>query len=149
MKHRYVVGSFQLEVGFKSLVIMFIFSATEGVSHRNRSACFKTGLFSVVWIIKTHLLVYGLSAVTLHVAHESWPLHLEIKGRWLMCWSCPGRELPADHTSEHGLFLCEVWDLLKGGASFFRTPHLLSSAGCIYFIVRVSPRSPCHSFAFR
>lgn len=81
MKHRHIVASFQLEVDFKSLVIMFIFSATEGVSHRNRSVCFKSELFSVVWISKTHLLVYGLSAVTLQGAHERWTLHLDIKGR--------------------------------------------------------------------
>lgn len=133
MKHRHIMASFQLEVRFKSLVI--VFSATEGVSHRNRSACFKTKLFSVVWISKTHLSVYGLSAVTLRGAREGWTMHLDTKGRWLMCWSCPGRELPADHTSEHGLFLCEVWDLLKGGASFFsRLLHLVSSVGCIYFL---------------
>ena len=59
---------------------MFIFSAIEGVSHRNRTVCFKTELFNVVWISKMHLLVYGLSAIKSHGAHESWTLHLDIKG---------------------------------------------------------------------
>lgn len=80
MKHKHIVASFQLEVDFKSLVIMLLFSATEGVSHSNRSVCFKTQLFNIVWISKTHFLVHRLSAVTFWGAYESWTSYLDIKG---------------------------------------------------------------------
>lgn len=81
MKHKHTVASFQLEVDFKSLVIMLLFSATEGVSHSSRSVCFKTQLFNIVWISKTHFFLYRLGAITFWGAYESWTSYLDIKGR--------------------------------------------------------------------
>lgn len=78
MKHKHIVASFQLEVDLKSLVIMLLFCATEGVSHSNRSVCFKTQLFNIVWISKTHFLVYRISAITFY---ESCTSCLDITGR--------------------------------------------------------------------